>query len=208
MPALRERNRQRTREDIQAAAVRLFHERGFSGTTVGAIAEEAQVARRTFFRYFASKEDLMLSLEDQDRPMFLSLLAARPASETPPEALRGAMLATMSRYDGAENRVAAERLMESQRLIAENPALHAAYMRREAATQEVVARIVANRLGTDLEIDYRPRLWAAFFVGLTNLALGILLKSYRPGRPLRAEDVFRDMFAISGLFGPAESSSS
>jgi AcrR family transcriptional regulator len=203
VPSVRERNRQRTREDIQTAAIRLFREREYSGTTVGAIAEEAQVARRTFFRYFDSKEDLALSLEDQDRPVFMALLKASPASDTAPEALCKAMLATISRFDGAEHLAAGERLMASQRLIASDPSLHAAYLRREAAREAEIAQIVASRLGTDSELDYRPRLWAALLVSVTNVALAFLLNSYRPGTPLQAEAVFRDMFVTSGLTGSA-----
>ena len=56
---LRERKKARTRAEIQRQALRLFREQGYEGTTVGRIAEAAEVSESTFFRYFPTKEDVV-----------------------------------------------------------------------------------------------------------------------------------------------------
>src|SRR5205085_1024240 len=69
---LRERHRKRTAADLESAALDLFCERGFDAVTIDDIASAADVSRRTFFRYFASKEDVILS----DHPRRLDELQA------------------------------------------------------------------------------------------------------------------------------------
>jgi AcrR family transcriptional regulator len=201
MPTLVERNRQRTREDIETAAARLFHDRGFAGTTVEAIANEAGVARRTFFRYFPNKEELALSMQEEYFPLLLTCLADRPASETPTEALcRAILLQVMELYDGPDHRHAAARLLEGQATLMREPRLQGALMARETGRQREIARVLAERLGSDPDADLRPRLIAAVVVRASYEAVAIALESYRPGEPVEALDIFRRAFCAAGLF--------
>src|SRR5882724_5233943 len=87
MPGLRERHMDRTRAAIVDAALALFQEQGFTETTVDAIAERADVGRRTFFRYFPAKESVLFHDIDAQIQATIDSLAARPENEPPFEAL-------------------------------------------------------------------------------------------------------------------------
>src|SRR4029453_6737549 len=83
---LRERKRTRTRLMIQTEALRLFAEKGYAQTTIEEIADAAAISPRTFFRYFPSKEDVVLW--DEYDPLALELLAARSVGEPLAETFR------------------------------------------------------------------------------------------------------------------------
>src|SRR5918994_6863200 len=88
---LRERKKARTREAIIDAALDLFESKGFDATTIDDIAAAAEVSPRTFFRYFESKLDVVMARNAPKEPTIGPLLAARPASEGPIEAMRQVM---------------------------------------------------------------------------------------------------------------------
>src|ERR1700730_7123307 len=85
---VRERTRVAIRRELAEAAVRLFTERGFAETTAREIATAVGISERTFFRYFASKEDVVLGVLHELGIELAARLAARPADETPFMALR------------------------------------------------------------------------------------------------------------------------
>jgi AcrR family transcriptional regulator len=79
----RDRKKRETRQALRDAAHQLFAERGFAQTTIEDITEAADVSRRTFFRYYSAKEDLLRSDIADLLPPLLDALRARPASEPP-----------------------------------------------------------------------------------------------------------------------------
>src|ERR1700716_2088893 len=83
---LRERKKAKTRAAIQRHALRLFREQGYDATTVDQIAEAAEISPSTFFRYFPTKEDVVL--EDEYDPLIIEGLLAQPADLPPLEAVR------------------------------------------------------------------------------------------------------------------------
>src|SRR5260221_13875291 len=87
MPSLRERHAERTRDAIVAAAYELFAAKGYAETTIDEIAERADVAPRTFFRYFPAKEAVLFQGADDQVDEAVAKLRARPADETPYESL-------------------------------------------------------------------------------------------------------------------------
>ncbi|WP_370072290.1 helix-turn-helix domain-containing protein [Streptacidiphilus sp. MAP5-3] len=95
----REENKRRTHQALVEAAARLFQERGFEATTVRDIAAEAGVGERTFFRYFPSKESLVLQQVRDLIPLLAAGICERPADEPPLVALREALLALAFRHE-------------------------------------------------------------------------------------------------------------
>jgi AcrR family transcriptional regulator len=151
---LRERNKLRRREQITQAALQLFAERGFDGATIDDIAAVADVSRRTFFRYFARKEDVILDWKSQMADELREAIDARPAAESPLEAVHGALATVAAGYsDQPELTLGLLRLFES------GPALHtqAGYEAWDAVLTDGLAR----RMRVDPVRDPAPRLLAS-----------------------------------------------
>ncbi|XRQ09205.1 TetR family transcriptional regulator [Actinomadura welshii] len=158
---LRELKKARTRSAIQREALRLFHERGYDATTVEQVAEAAEVAHTTVFRYFPTKEDLVIS--DEDDPVFFELLRTRPPELTPIQTLRAAirdLLGGLSPDDLAAGR-------ERTLLILSVPALRGAAFGNYVETMRTVTAILAERSGRGPD-DVAVRT-------LTGAAFGIML---------------------------------
>ncbi|MEV6276034.1 TetR family transcriptional regulator [Nocardia sp. NPDC051832] len=91
----RERKKAATREALRAAATRLFADQGYTTTTVREIADQAGVTERTFFRYFAGKEELLVDDIIDGLPEFTAAIRARPDDERPLTAIERAALAAV-----------------------------------------------------------------------------------------------------------------
>ncbi|MFD9078644.1 TetR/AcrR family transcriptional regulator [Streptomyces erythrochromogenes] len=167
---LRERKKRRTRGALLRAALVLFVSRGYERTTVDEITAAVGVSQRTFFRYFANKEEVVFAVQDLVESHFVGELHARPAAEGPIEALRGAVLAAWDTVDGALREVVPVDLyMRSYRLIESTPALLAVHLRRSTELEERISRLVAAREGLDVDADPRPRVAVAAFFGVMRV---------------------------------------
>jgi AcrR family transcriptional regulator len=163
---LRERKKQRTRDALLRAALELFTARGYEGTTVDDITGAVEVSQRTFFRYFAGKEEAALALQEMTVDHFVATVRGRPAHETPMEALCQSVL---EGWDTLNDIVAAvvpvELYLRMYRVIESTPVLLAAHLRRADEVEERIARVLAAREGLDVDADPRPRLAVAVFNG-------------------------------------------
>lgn len=167
---LRERKKRRTRDALLGAALLLFVSQGYERTTVEEIAGTVHVSQRTFFRYFANKEEVAFAVQDLVEARFLAALKARPGAEGPLEALRGAVLATWDTLDEALGGVVpVELYMRGCRLVERTPALLAVHLRRSTALEERISRLLASREGLDVDADPRPRVAAAAFCGVMRV---------------------------------------
>jgi AcrR family transcriptional regulator len=168
--SLRERKKRRTRDALLRAALELFTTQGYEHTTVDEIADAVEVSQRTFFRYFAGKEDAAFAAQDIAEAHFVRAVRARPPHEAPMEALRRAVLEdwdTMSEAVAAA--VPVELYLRMYRVIESTPVLLAAHLRRSADTEETLARLLAAREGVDVDRDPRPRLAVAVFGGVIRV---------------------------------------
>jgi AcrR family transcriptional regulator len=158
----RQRKKSRTRLDLVEAAVRLFGERGFAGTTVQDITDAADVSPRTFFRYFASKEDVLFSEHGQSVAELVSQLARCPADEPLLVSVREAILAIARRFETRPDYY----LMRG-RIMSETPSVAACALHIQQDWIRVIARALGERLGVDTHTDLRPTLIA----GAANAAI-------------------------------------
>jgi AcrR family transcriptional regulator len=152
---LRERKKQRTREHIVEAAMRLFAERGYHATTIADIATAADVAPRTFFSYFPSKEAVVFHNVDRDLDALASALRDRPAGETVYDALRGWIDAMFDHWMAEED----EALLR-KRLCREDEGLANFEGGVLARIQELLLEAIAEDLDEPPDA-LRPRLVAA-----------------------------------------------
>ncbi|MDH6574886.1 TetR family transcriptional regulator [Kitasatospora sp. MAP5-34] len=169
---LRERKKRRTRDALVEAAHQLFLEQGYARTTVDEIAAAVDVSQRTFFRYFANKDEVALAILADAEDHFVANLRERPADENPLRALRRAIVLTWrelgtARHDRPSSITAALELIQ---LIESTPTLLAAHLRRITEQEQIVAGILAEREGLDPATDLRPRVMAAVFGGVLRSA--------------------------------------
>ena len=160
----RERNRVRTHDALRDAALDRFAAQGFDATTVEQIADDADVSMRTFFRYFPCKEAVLFG--DEHWAPMLEALRARPADEPMLASLRA--LGKMSLHGAGSGERRRELRAE---LMRTHPSV-AAYAREQVAEAEPqIARLAAERLGVDPDVDLRPVVFAQLWASLARFGL-------------------------------------
>lgn len=186
-PDRRQRKKQLTREALIQAAMELFAAKGYEHTAVHEITDAVDVSERTFFRYFASKEDLVLSFIRDGTAAFAQALAARPAEEEPLTAARHAFQISLRQLPGSGD---TSSYLSVIRLIESTPALLAAYLRYVHDHDGEISQVLAVREGVDPVTDPRPRVLAAVIGALVFLAN----RDWRAGRS-------QDREAMTAAFG-------
>jgi AcrR family transcriptional regulator len=156
---LRERKKARTRASIREHALRLFKEQGYYATTVEQIADAAEVSPATFFRYFPTKEDVVL--QDDFDLVTTEALERQPPELSPIAAFRAASAATfasLSPEDMASFR-------ETTELTAAVPEIRARAIDEFVRTIQQIAASIAARTGRDPE-DFAVRTMAGAIIGV------------------------------------------
>ncbi|MGH3206267.1 MAG: TetR/AcrR family transcriptional regulator [Trebonia sp.] len=167
----RERKKRQTRDALVHAALTLFDAKGYDHTAVREITDAVDVSERTFFRYFANKEDLALSFIRDGSAALMRELASRPAAEPPMTALGNAFRGSLGALTADEAQPGGKSLyLRVIMLIVTTPTLLAAHLRVRNDQDEEVVRVLAEREGVDPVADLRPRIAAAVFGGLVFTA--------------------------------------
>jgi AcrR family transcriptional regulator len=156
---LRERKKARTRASIREHALRLFREKGYQGTTVEKIAEAAEVSPSTFFRYFPTKEDVVLQ-DDMDVRL-IEALEQQPPELGPVAAVRAAVRQMVASYSAADMDV----LRVTTALSLTVPEIRARALDEFARTIGAVAEALAKRSGRSAD-DLAVRTAAGAFIGV------------------------------------------
>ncbi|MEU6090500.1 TetR family transcriptional regulator [Streptomyces sp. NPDC047085] len=162
---LRERKKRQTRERIRREAYRLFAEHGYENTTVDQIAEAAEVSPSTFFRYFPTKEDVVL--QDEYDPALAEALKSRPADEPIVEAVLNSLKGPVGEMVRADR----DDLLLRSRITFTDPALRARGIAEQERSERVIAEIIAERTGrdpADLEIRCAAAAIIAVFTTLVR----------------------------------------
>jgi len=164
---LRERKKAKTRLAIREHAMALFKDQGYDKTTVEQIAAAAEVSPSTFFRYFPSKEEVVL--QDDYDALLIAAFHAQQVEVPPLQALRNAISEVFLSMPEGQQAEEADRI----RLMTEVPELRARMLTQVSEMIQMLAEAVAERVGRQSD-DFEVRTFAGALVGV---ALGIAASS-------------------------------
>jgi AcrR family transcriptional regulator len=177
-PGLRQIKRERVRRQIEVVALELFDQKGFDATTVEEIAAAVDVSPRTFFRYFASKEDVLLVVMDEGQ--FDILTAADRLYDGTPRSLLGALLVFSEGLDRRRSD-----LLRAARLLGQ-PSLYPSRLRHSRQLDDSLSAVLARHHGRS-QPTAADRALAALAASAMSISMRIWLES-------GADEPFRGVF--------------
>jgi AcrR family transcriptional regulator len=196
----RERKKRQTRSALVRAALAQFNAKGYEHTAVREITDAVDVSERTFFRYFANKEDLVLSFIGDSTDAFIRELAGRPQGEPPLLALTNSFRASFRALAGDDRQPGEESpYLLVIKLIDTTPSLLAALLRYTHDRDDEIVRVLAAREGVDPVADRRPRLAVLAYGALTVAAT----REWRTGGDDSAEAMLAAFDAYAEQLRPA-----
>jgi AcrR family transcriptional regulator len=191
-PGARQLARRAMTAQVAEMAIELFTERGYEGTTIDNICEVAGISRSTFFRYFHTKEDVLLrDYVDMDDSLLVALMA-RPDDETPWVAIRRALDPLIDQYSANP-----ERTLRSAKLFIKTPTLVTFHREKLARWGQFLRPELARRLGADPQDLTDPRATALISAALACLDATLAAWATADGVPHLAQLLDRTMNAIT-----------
>jgi AcrR family transcriptional regulator len=186
--SLRERKKARTRAALREHALRLFREHGYAATTVEQIAAAAEVSPSTFFRYFPTKEDVVLQ-DDMDTRI-AEAFRRQPSELSPLAALRAAVRETWLSFSDPEWK----QLREAAALSMGVPEIRARAMNEFARTIDILTEVLASRTGRPAT-DFAIRTTA-------GAVIGVMMSVMLPHHFQAEADLGADECTPGAAFGP------
>jgi AcrR family transcriptional regulator len=168
--SLRDRKRERTRQALIAAAAELFERQGYGETTVAEIAAAADIGTRTFFGYFASKEDILFPDSDNRAQVTIEAIANRDPADGPVDVLVRALDTVAETDDDMVGPMAAVRM----RLFRTVPAVRGKALQVQMAAQQQIAQELHAAFSAELDRVTAAAL-AGAFTGAVSGALTVLM---------------------------------
>ncbi|EMD21817.1 TetR family transcriptional regulator [Amycolatopsis azurea DSM 43854] len=184
--SLRERKRARTRQALIDAATELFERKGYDETTVADIAAAAEIGARTFFSYFASKEELLFPEADARIQAAIEAIATREPTEGPADVLLRALGEVSDTSDDLVSPLSALRL----RMIQTVPAVRGRALQLQLDAQREIAKHLADAFPDQLDLVRAGALTGAF-VGAVTGALQALFDTADAADPAALRTAMR-----------------
>ncbi|MEU6578486.1 helix-turn-helix domain-containing protein [Streptomyces sp. NPDC046805] len=170
MTSHRERKRQRTRQAIIDAGADLFERRGYEGTTIADIADAAEIGTRTFFSYFASKEELLFPESDARVAAAVAAIEAREPADRPADLL----LRALQDVNETTTEMAGPTARLRMRLTQSVPAVRGRALQEQLDAQLEIARHLQAAFPDELDAVQAAAMVGAF-IGAVTGALQVLL---------------------------------
>lgn len=165
--SLRERKRNRSRDEFVRAALDLFESKGFAATTIPEIADRAVLSPSTFFRYFRDKEDVLFARVAELEEVLRSTLAAEVAEHPPWEAVKRSVRVTTSGFVDHDPALA----VRSLNLWVTEPALRARYLEVADSWEQAIIETITASEATSVANDAYAAALAVAAVGAFRVAL-------------------------------------
>ena len=194
---LRALKKQRTRDAIVDAALKLFTEKGFAATTVEDIAAAAEVAPRTFYRYFPTKEDVAFTDQKVEDEVMAKVIADRGDEESDIDLLTRAIRAVLTVSEANVQRMAA-----MYNVILETPSIQARALQVMVETERKMVEALLAKGGATAEL--RARVLAASVAAAARSAFMFWLESGQRGSPQAACDHALALLRSGFQSGPAD----
>lgn len=169
--SLRRRRQKRLADEIEQTALRLFAERGFLDVTVEEIASASDISPRTFFRYFPTKEDVVLVSQRRRAKRLLETLADQPPQNPAILAMRNALISLVPRDE--EERAS---MLLVSKVLSKSPEIQARDFGYYMSLMDPLISLFAVRLGANPKTDLRPRVMVTAMIAANSAAFQMWLE--------------------------------